>query len=244
MIETRANSAYSLWRRINRHFIAEDADHHIDENTGISVQSFDNKFTVDYWDPQNDEKDLIELTHKMGYSKGGTKLTQLTNKYVDQDQMAKLKKALKVYREKDRFTLGMTFKNSPARSGGCLSSLQIVKYQKEERAFVYAKIVEVPKKFAADLLFFNGLFGALSFSGTVTIIPTCIFFWKVTAPLLVPVLGLDSFKYPPFRKHVLKKINDREYLASAEYKYRNEARTWEYLKPVIDRMIKEGQIDV
>jgi hypothetical protein len=242
-IHLQAGRPDTLWRRLNLEFISEGADQYIDENTGISVQSFFNQFDIDYWDPKESEPQLLKLLHKMGYSMGGTKITQLTNKYVDQEQLAKLKKALKEYREKDRFTLGMTFKNSPARSGGCLTGLQVVKYQGREEAVIYAKIVEVPKKFAADLYFFNGILADLGFHGTVHIFTTCTFFWKVTAPLLVPLVGLERFKYRPFRDHVVRKIKDRAYLASPEYKYRNEARTWEYLKPIIDRMIQEGEIN-
>lgn len=233
-----------LWIKICEKFLEKDGDQYVDENTGISVQSFDNRFHIDHWDPEIEHRHLNKLLHRMGYSEGGTKQTQLYNKYMDLEQWEKLKVALTEYRQKDRFTLGMTFKNSPARSGGCLSAFQIAMYEKQERAFVYAKIVEVPKKFAADLLFFNGLLSALNFSGPVTIVPTCVFFWKVTAPLLVPVLGMRSFQHEGFRRHVLKKIKDREHLASPEYAYRNEARTWEYLKPIIDQMIEDGEIRV
>lgn len=238
----QAATPRKLWLKMNLEFIGDRAELYIDENTGISVQSFHNRFEIDYWDPQEEAPQLRDLLHKMGYSEGGTKMTQLYSKYVDIDQFERLQEALKEYRDKDRFTLGMTFRNSPARSGGCLTGLQIVKYQKREEAIIYAKIVEVPKKFAADLYFFNDLLDTLAFRGTVRIFTTCTFFWKVTAPLLIPLVGLERFEYPAFRSHVIRKIKEREYLASDDYKYRNEARTWIYLKPIIDRMIREGRL--
>lgn len=244
MIEREAERPYNLWLKLNYAFISKKGDVYVDENTGISVQSFHNTFTILNWDPEEDERPLKRLMRQMGYADGGTKITQLTNKYMDYEQLDKLRDALKEYREKDRFTLGMTFKNSPARSGGCLTGLQIVKYKGKEEAVIYAKIVEIPKKFAADLYFFNGILDALLFRGPVRIVTTCIFFWKVTAPLLIPILGLERFEHPVFRGHVIRKIKEREYLASDEYKYRNEARTWIYLKPVINQMIKEGRLNV
>lgn len=243
MMLVSSDTPRDLWYKINLQFIGAKAAENIDENTGISVQSFYNRFSISHWDTKRDKGELLKLLHQMGYSEGGTKITQLTNKYVDQDQLAKLKDALVEYRDKDRFTLGMTFKNSPARSGGCLTGLQIVKYQGREEAVIYAKIVEVPKKFAADLYFFNGILASLGFRGAVHIFTTCVFFWKVTAPLLIPLVGLERFKYPAFRSHVIRKIKDRAYLASEEYKYRNEARTWEYLKPIIDEMIRKGELN-
>ncbi len=237
-----ANPLY-LWARLNLAFISKDGNDCVDENTGISVQSFHNQFKITHWDPEREELRLLKMMHRMGYSDGGTKITQLTNKYMDHEQLEKMKEKLKEYRQKERFTLGITFKNSPARSGGCLTGLQIVKYQGREEAVIYAKIVEIPKKFAADLYFFNGILASLLFRGPVRIITTCIFFWKVTAPLLIPIFGLDRFEHPNFRAHVIKKIKERKHLASPEYKYRNEARTWEYLKPIIDGMIEEGKLN-
>jgi hypothetical protein len=242
MINMEASSPLSLWGKLSLAFIGKGGDQYVDENTGISVQSFHNRFKIDYWDPDKAELNLLKLLHKMGYSEGGTKITQLMNKYMDQDQLAQMKEKLKEYRDKDRFTLGMTFKNSPARSGGCLTGLQIVKYKGREEAVIYAKIVEIPKKFAADLYFFNGILDSLLFRGPVSIVTTCTFFWKVTAPLLIPIFGLERFEHPNFRSHVIRKIKDRAHLASPEYKYRNEARTWEYLKPIIDKMVEEGKL--
>jgi hypothetical protein len=57
------------------------------------------------------------------------------------------------------------------------------------------------------------------------------------------MVGLERFEYPAFRSHVIKKIKARAYLASDDYKYRNEARTWIYLKPIIDKMIEGGEIN-
>ena len=242
MINLESANPLYLWARLNISFISKEGDRYVDENTGISVQLFHNRFKITHWDPDREELRLLKMMHRMGYSDGGTKITQLTNKYMDQEQLVKMKEKLEEYREKDRFTLGMTFKNSPARSGGCLTGLQIVKYKGQEEAVIYAKIVEIPKKFAADLYFFNGILGSLLFRGPVHIVTTCIFFWKVTSPLLIPIFGLDRFEHPTFRAHVIGKIKNRAHLASAEYKYRNEARTWEYLKPIIDKMVEEGKL--
>lgn len=241
-LELFAKTPYRLWVQINKTFLSERCKTYVDEDTGISVQSFNNHFHIEHWDPNEMRPMLKDLLHKMGYSKGGTKITQLTSKYLDWDQYDKLKEKLKEYRDKDRFTLGMTFRNSPARSGGCLTGMHIVKYANQEEAVFYAKIVEVPKKFAADLNFFNLFLRDIGFSGPVRVVSTCVFFWKVTAPLLIPVLGMDSFQYAPFRNHVQRKIAQRAYLASPEYKYRNEARTWEYLKPIIDKMVEKGEL--
>ncbi len=244
MINVEASSPPTLWGKLNLAFISKEGNQYVDENTGISVQSFHNRFKVTHWDPEREEMRLLKMMHRMGYSNGGTKITQLTNKYVDQEQLAKMKEKLKEYRDKDRFTLGMTFKNSPARSGGCLTGLQIVKYKGREEAVIYAKIVELPKKFAADLYFFNGLFRELNFMGPVCIVITCVFYWKVSSPLNLPIFGLDRFENENFRRHVIKKCKERKYLSSPEYAYRSEARIWEYLEPIISRMINRGELNL
>jgi hypothetical protein len=244
MINIEASSPISLWGKLNLAFISKDGNKYVDENTGISVQSFHNRFKITHWDPDREELRLLKILHKMGYSEGGTKITQLTNKYMDQEQLVKMKEKLREYREKDRFTLGMTFKNSPARSGGCLTGLQIVKYKGIEEAVIYAKIVELPKKFAADLYFFNGIFSQLGFMGSVHIVITCVFYWKVSSALILPIFGLGRFENENFRRHVIKKCKERKYLASPEYPYRSEARIWEYLEPIISDMIKKGELDL
>jgi len=162
----------------------------------------------------------------------------LRNTYLDVEAFGILKRTFRaaVSRKKSRFAYGANFNLSVQRKGGCLSSLHILKSSKKEpEIHIYLKTFELPKKFFADLVFFNELIHELGIGEcTVIIRSTTMFFWTINMPLLLPFFGFNGFKDEKFRENIIKNYNNRKHILSKRYKYSSYRAVWTQVMKMID----------
>lgn len=238
MIMINARDPIELWYNLCSGWVSGQEDW-IEEKSGSMFFSYNNVMAVrwDYNTVENQGKDLL---YNLGYKRKGTKLTQLRNKYVDEKALQKLKKVYQsaVKNEKSRFLYGMNFKMEPERSGGCLTGLQIMKKQNGSfGVHIYIKVCELPKKFAADLQLFNQIFRDLEIPNmtSVAIHSTALFFWRITMPLLLPILGRQAFFNHEVIDLLNKDIGKLDRILHQSYKYKSHQAVWAHVRSIMNK---------
>lgn len=150
-----------------------------------------NTFNILSWPKEWTGKALFEL---VGYSDSGTKMTTLRKTYVDEDKLKELKERLKT--SKGFEILGMPFKMTMERKGGCLNGLHILRSGKDVTLFVHGKIAEIPRKFMADLLLVRDLIKELGLKEPKVIFQySLVYFSIVTLRAYVPIMGYKNINH-------------------------------------------------
>lgn len=149
--------------------------------------------TVRYWNSSWTGKALMDL---VGYSSKGTKLKKLRETYIDDDKLFELKGVLKEKRKDPFLSIGMNFNMKVEGKGGCLSSFHIIKDEKDWIVTVHAKIAEIPKKFAADMVIFSELLRYLDLEEVeLRMFYSCMYWSIVGLRAYVSVLGKKNMDY-------------------------------------------------
>lgn len=148
-----------------------------------------NTLNINRWPEEWTGKALFEL---VGYSNKGTKMNILRNTYVDEEKLSALKERLKT--NKGYEILGMPFKMSLERKGGCLNGLHILRSNKQPTTlFIHGKVAEVPRKFMADLLLVRDLIKELELKEPRVVFQySTIYFSIVTLRAFIPIIGENN----------------------------------------------------
>ena len=229
-MDLTVNKPADLWKELGLQFITAS------QAKGCMTYNFNNRFIIRKWKVNECQKDMAIIMRCLGYSPGGTKMTHLRKSYLIEDKFKILKEKVKEYQNKGRYTLGMNFNAQAERRGGCLLGFTIIRHSKKTWISIHMKVFEFPKKFAADILFFNQLIRELGLNNVEVYINSAAFFYW-----MLPSVGLKML----FGE---KRITNPDILRSGFYKGKYEYRgvaslveTMEVLKKEYgEKALKEG----
>lgn len=161
--------------------------------------SFNNVLTVTEWPKYWENPLLYDI---VGYSERGSKMNTLRQTYLNEEAWKGFKAALDEYGVKERRvgikTFGVNFNLKPMGKGGCLSSFHLIQHDQEIDIVVHLKVAELPRKFAADLVFIGQLISELDLiqgEYKVTFMLSTLYFSIIGLRAYVPILGRKFMNY-------------------------------------------------
>ncbi|MEM4271061.1 MAG: hypothetical protein QXO70_03130 [Candidatus Pacearchaeota archaeon] len=261
------NTPYRLWYDLVSLFLERGHDI-VEDNSGVAHFIFNNTFIIRHWNTFAffTSNKCFDTYRNLGYSVKKNcnpflafrthKINSLFLHYIDDQKWKYFLSSISAYSSKRRFTLGYNFKSHPARSGGCLHSISIIRSKLGDEVIINTKIQEVPKKFFADLVLFNFLirdiqgslmdyldrpdFHLIDFGSIrVRINNSSTYFWTITMPHCLITHDLSHLRNPILRRVLERDWKRRRIFISKDYKYKSQERVW---KLVLEK-VKEEKID-
>jgi len=196
MLEVRVLNPNALWFELGRIFFSN-------KYYSMPMQNWAGRrfivhpaiLNVQRWNSEWTGGALMDL---VGYSSKGTKMKHLWETYVNKRKLVELKKTLHEKEEQPFISIGMNFNMNTSGKGGCLSSFHVLKDKDRWVVTIHAKIAEIPKKFAADMVLFSQLLWYLNLEikeVEVRIFYSSMYWSIVGLRAYIPALGRKNMDY-------------------------------------------------